>query len=49
VDGIQYCQTAAIIRYVSKLAKLPKLTEIEELKSDMVIETIIDAVFRSGR
>ena len=34
-----YCQTQAINAYCGKLAKLPALSDIEELKNHMVNET----------
>merc|ERR1712136_255026 len=39
VDGVMYCQTQAINAYCGKLAKLPALSDIEELKNHMVNET----------
>jgi len=39
VDGMMYCQTQAINAYCGKLAKLPALSDIEELKNHMVNET----------
>ena len=39
VDGVMYCQTQAINAYCGKLAKLPALTDIEELKNHMMNET----------
>ena len=42
VDGVMYCQTSAIVEYVAKLAGLSKLSDIEELKSNMIIESIKD-------
>ena len=39
VDGVQYCQTDAIVGYAAKLSGLPKLSDIEELTSTMVMET----------
>ena len=44
VDGVMYCQTTAIVQYAATLAGLPKLTDIEELKSFMVCETIAEVV-----
>ena len=40
VDGIMYCQTRAIVDYVAKLSGLPKLSSADELKSEMVMETV---------
>jgi len=39
VDGQMYCQTQAINAYCGKLAKLPALSDIEELKNHMINET----------
>ena len=39
VDGQMYCQTQAINAYCGKLAKLPALSDIEELKNHMMNET----------
>ena len=39
IDGVMYCQTQAINAYCGKLAKLPPLSDIEELKNHMVNET----------
>ena len=39
VDGQMYCQTQAVNAYCGKLAKLPALTDIEELKNHMMNET----------
>ena len=36
---MMYCQTQAINAYCGKLAKLPALSDIEELKNHMVNET----------
>ena len=44
VDGVQYCQTAAILEYCAKLAKLAELSDIEELRANMVIETVNELV-----
>jgi len=44
VDGVSYCQTSAIITFVRKLAGLPNLSDIEELKSNMVMETVEEMV-----
>ena len=40
VDGVVYCQTAAIIEFAAEKASLPKLTGIEALSANMVIETV---------
>ena len=40
VDGVMYCQTAAIVAYVAKLAGLSKLTDLEQLTSSMIVESI---------
>ena len=39
VDGVMYCQTQAINAYCGKLAKLPSLNDIEELRNHMLNET----------
>ena len=39
IDGVMYCQTQAINAYCGKLAKLPALSDIEELKNHMMNET----------
>ena len=39
IDGVMYCQTQAINAYCGKLAKLPALSDIEELKNHMINET----------
>jgi len=39
IDGAMYCQTQAINAYCGKLAKLPALSDIEELKNHMMNET----------
>merc|ERR1712002_1355076 len=39
VDGMMYCQTQAVNAYCGKLAKLPALSDIEDLKNHMVNET----------
>ena len=39
IDGVMYCQTQAINAYCGKLAKLPALNDIEELKNHMINET----------
>jgi len=39
VDGVMYCQTQAINAYCGKLAKLPALNDIEELRNHMLNET----------
>ena len=39
IDGAMYCQTQAVNAYCGKLAKLPALTDIEELKNHMMNET----------
>jgi len=39
VDGVMYSQTQAINAYCGKLAKLPVLNDIEELKNHMMNET----------
>merc|ERR1712061_809439 len=38
IDGVMYCQTQAINAYCGKLAKLPALSDIEELKNHMMNE-----------
>ena len=38
-----YCQTQAINAYCGKLAKLPALSDIEELKNHMMNETCNEA------
>jgi glutathione S-transferase len=38
-DGVIYAQTQAINNYCAKLANFPKLTDKEELRNHMVIET----------
>jgi len=43
VDGAQYCQTAAIVNYAAKLAKLPKLSDMEQLRNKMVCEVLQEA------
>ena len=51
VDGVMYCQTAAIVTYVAKLAGLSKLTDLEELTSSMIVESLSeigDAVSKSA-
>ena len=40
IDGAMYCQTQAINAYCGKLAKLPALSDIEELKNHMMNETL---------
>lgn len=39
IDEMMYCQTQAINAYCGKLANLPALSDIEELKNHMVNET----------
>ena len=39
VDGKVFCQSLAIARYCSKLAKLPVLNNEEALASDMIMDT----------
>ena len=39
VDGKMFCQSLAIARYCSKLAKLPVLNNEEALASDMIMDT----------
>ena len=43
MDGAQYCQTAAIVNYAAKLAKLPKLSDMEQLRNKMVCEVLQEA------
>ena len=43
IDGVMYCQTQAINAYCGKLAKLPALSDIEELKNHMMNETTNEA------
>ena len=44
VDGVVYAQSQAIVTYAAKVSGLPKLTPIEELRSDMIIETIKEII-----
>ena len=44
MDGVQYCQSSAIVQYAASKAELPELSDDEELISDMVIETINEMV-----
>ena len=39
IDGKMFCQSLAIARYCSKLAKLPVLNNEEALASDMIMDT----------
>ena len=39
IDDVMYCQTQAINAYCGKLAKLPELSDIEELKNHMMNES----------
>ena len=43
IDGEVFCQSNALTGYAAKLAGLPELTAVEELRSCMVIETINEA------
>ena len=40
VDGVPFCQTAAIVNYASKISNLPKLSEMEQMRNRMVCETV---------
>ena len=51
VDGVVYCQTAAIVEFASRKACLPKLTDTEALAANMVIETVrevMDAINKTA-
>merc|ERR1712130_103632 len=39
IGGVQYCQTSPIVNYLSKIGSMDKLNELEELRSNMVLET----------
>ena len=43
IDGVQYCQTSPIVNYLSKIGSMDKLNELEELRSNMVLETATEA------
>merc|ERR1711957_324946 len=49
VDGVMYCQTNAIVAYAASLAGLSKLSDIEELKSNMVCVTITEMVDQTSK
>ena len=49
MDGNVFCQENAISRFAAKLSGLPKLTKIEELKVDMVIETVREVIENATR
>merc|ERR1712088_1012586 len=42
IDGVAYAQTSPMLIYFSKQGKMDKLTELEELKSGMMLETVTE-------
>jgi len=47
IDGVEYCQAAALVKYFSQIGSMAKLSSMEELKSNMVHQTVTD-VFIDG-
>merc|ERR1711962_1762034 len=46
VNGETFAHTPHICSYLSKIGKMDKLTDIEELKSGMVVESMIEIVLK---
>merc|ERR1712241_614584 len=44
VNGKEFCQSAAIINYCAKLAKIDQLEPLEALKVDMFVETAMEVL-----
>ena len=43
VDGEQFCQASAIVKYFSMIGSMAKLSPLEELRSNMVHQTVVDS------
>ena len=48
IDGVAYAQTSPMLIYFSKQGKMDKLTELEELKSGMMLETVTEVFLAKG-
>merc|ERR1712037_515194 len=46
VNGKEFCQSAAIINYCAKLAKIDQLEPLEALKVDMFVETAMEVLLK---
>ena len=42
VDGMELAQAGPIAKYLAQIGKMDKLNPIEELKSDMVYQTVVE-------
>jgi len=42
VDGKEFCQATALVNYFSKIGSMARLNPLEDLKSNMVHQTVVD-------
>ena len=47
IDGVTYSQSTALANYFSKVGSMAKLSPLEELRSNMMLQTVTD-VFVDG-